>query len=119
MVYITGHTFTNRLTNFITAKIYANCDSVELFVNGNSRGTRASTNCIFTWPVSLQSGSNTVVAVGSKTGTQVTDSLVWIAPTPSRRTAPVSDESTEYRIENDGKKHDEQSEKPVHGAGPT
>ena len=58
MVYITGHTFTNRLTNAITAKVYANCDSVELFVNGTSQGTTTGTNCIFTWPVMLQSGTN-------------------------------------------------------------
>ena len=29
MVYITGHTFTNRVTNAVVAKVYANCDSVE------------------------------------------------------------------------------------------
>src|ERR1700727_356259 len=39
MVYITGHTFTNRLANAITAKVYANCDSVELFLNGVSQGS--------------------------------------------------------------------------------
>ena len=80
MVYVTGHTFTNRLTNSIAAKIYANCDSVELFVNGNSQGARASTNCIFTWPVVLQPGANSVQAVGSKGGVRVSDSLVWNAP---------------------------------------
>ena len=48
MVYITGHTFTNRLTNSVTAKVYANCDSVEVFLNGNSQGACTSTNCIFT-----------------------------------------------------------------------
>ncbi len=37
MVHITGHTFTNRFTNSITAKVYANCDSVELYLNGASR----------------------------------------------------------------------------------
>jgi beta-galactosidase len=81
MVYITGHTFTNRLTNFVTAKVYANCDSVELFLNGASLGAQTSTNCIFTWPATLQGGTNVVLAVGSKGSTQVTDSLVWIAPT--------------------------------------
>jgi beta-galactosidase len=80
MVYITGHTFTNRLTNSINAKIYANCDSVELFLNGNSQGTRTSTNCIFTWPVALHPGANSVQAVGSKRGIRVSDSLVWNAP---------------------------------------
>lgn len=80
MVYITGHTFTNRLTNFITAKVYANCDSVELFLNGASQGVQTSTNCIFTWPVTLAGGSNYVQAIGTKGNSNVIDSLVWIAP---------------------------------------
>jgi beta-galactosidase len=80
MVYITGHTFTNRLTNAITTKVYANCDSVELFLNGASQGVVASTNCIFTWPVTLSGGTNVVRAVGTKGSVQVHDSLVWSAP---------------------------------------
>jgi beta-galactosidase len=82
MVYITGHTFTNRLTNAITAKVYANCDSVELFLNGASQGVATSTHCIFTWPVTLSGGTNVVRAVGSKGNVQVSDSLVWSAPNP-------------------------------------
>ncbi|MGA9451811.1 MAG: glycoside hydrolase family 2 TIM barrel-domain containing protein [Verrucomicrobiia bacterium] len=80
MVYITGHTFTNRLTNVITAKVYANCDSVELFLNGISQGARSSTNCIFTWPVTLSGGTNFVKAIGSKGDVQTSDSLIWSAP---------------------------------------
>jgi beta-galactosidase len=80
MVYITGHTFTNRLTNAVTAKVYANCDSVEVFLNGNSQGARASTNCIFTWPVTLLRGTNTLLAVGTKGSASVRDSLIWNAP---------------------------------------
>lgn len=80
MVYMTGHTFTNRLTNDITAKVYANCDSVELFLNGTSQGVRASTNRIFTWPVTLPGGTNIVRAIGRKGDVQVSDSLVWSAP---------------------------------------
>jgi len=80
MVYITGHTFTNRLTNSITAKVYANCDSVELFLNGVSQGSTTSTNCIFTWPLMLQAGTNAVEAVGTKGATNVTDSLIWNVP---------------------------------------
>ena len=82
MVYITGHTFTNRLTHAITAKVYANCDSVELFLNGISQGVRASTNCIFTWPVTLSGGTNFVMAIGNPGEVQTTDSLAWVAPTP-------------------------------------
>ncbi len=89
MVYITGHTFTHRMTNVITAKVYANCDSVELMLNGVSQGVRSSTNCIFTWPVSLDVGTNIVQAIGSKGGVHVNDSLAWIAPGPMP-TATVS-----------------------------
>jgi beta-galactosidase len=83
MVYITGHTDPNRSTNEITAKVYANCDSVELFLNGASQGIGTSTNCIFTWPVTLSAGTNSVRAVGSRGGVQVSDSLVWSAPAPA------------------------------------
>ncbi|HUA38129.1 MAG TPA: glycoside hydrolase family 2 TIM barrel-domain containing protein [Candidatus Sulfopaludibacter sp.] len=92
MVYITGHTFTNRLTNSITAKVYANCDTVELFLNGVSQGATASSNCIYTWPLVLQSGTNTVQAVGTKGGSNVTDSLIWFAPSapPAPPTAAIT-----------------------------
>ena len=93
MVYITGHTFTNRLTNLITAKVYANCDSVELLLNGASRGSVTSSNCIFTWPVALLAGTNTVQAIGTKDASHVTDSLIWIAPT-SPPSAFISNPST-------------------------
>jgi beta-galactosidase len=83
MVYITGHTFTNRLTNSITAKIYANCDSVELYLNGVSQGAVSSTNCIFTWPLTLAGGTNVVTAIGGKGSMQAKDSLIWLAPLSS------------------------------------
>ncbi len=82
MVYITGHTFTNRLTNVITAKVYANCDTVTLYLNGVSQGAIKGTNCIYTWPITLQPGTNIVTAIGTKGTTNVTDSLIWIPPTP-------------------------------------
>lgn len=77
MVYITGHTFTNRLTNSVIAKVYANCDSVELFLNEASQGVRTSDNHIFTWPVKLSEGKNIIRAIGKKDDVQVNDSLVW------------------------------------------
>ncbi len=80
MVYITGHTFTNRMTNVITAKVYANCDSVALFLNGIPQGSLTSSNCIFTWPLILPGGTNCLQAIGAQGGIDVTDSLTWIAP---------------------------------------
>jgi hypothetical protein len=89
MVYITGHTFTNRLTNSLTAKVYANCPTVELFLNGISQGTRSNLNNIFTWPVALTRGSNLVQAVGTAGAVQVNDSLVWFAPLSVAITNPA------------------------------
>jgi beta-galactosidase len=83
MVYINGHTFTNRFTNSITAKVYANCDSVQLLLNGISQGATTSTNRIFTWPITLSPGTNYVQAVGVKGASQVTDSLSWVGVTPA------------------------------------
>ncbi len=90
MVYITGHTFTNRFTNSITAKVYANCDSVELFLNGTSQGAATSTNFIFTWPLMLLRGTNSVQAIGTKGSTNVSDSLIWAAPIPPPGAAIIS-----------------------------
>jgi beta-galactosidase len=103
MVYITGHTFTNRLTNAIIAKVYANCDSVEFFLNGNSQGVVTSTNCIFTWPVTLSGGTNLVKAIGIKGGIQVSDSLAWVAPASmptaeAGRTLPVSNTASNAMV---------------------
>ncbi len=88
MVYITGHTFTNRLTNAITAKVYANCPSVELFVNNISLGVHSSTNCIFSWPVILSVGTNSLTAIGRNGEVQVTDSLAWVGPAPLSTAVP-------------------------------
>ncbi len=95
MVYITGHTFTNRMTNAITAKVYSNCDSVELIVNGVSQGVRVSTNCIFTWPVTLFNGTNVVRAVGMKAGTSATDTLAWTAPAANSSLASTARKSND------------------------
>jgi hypothetical protein len=90
MVYITGHTFTNRMTNVITARVYANCDSVELFLNGASQGSRVNPDHIFTWPLTLRAETNEVQAVGTAGGVQVRDSLVWVAPAPPAVSAPTA-----------------------------
>jgi beta-galactosidase len=77
MVHITGQTFTNRQTNFITAKIYSNCEKVELFLNGKSDDVISSSNRIFKWPLELARGSNTVQAIGFKGDIQVTNFALW------------------------------------------
>ena len=94
MVYITGHTFSNRIAN-ITAKAYSNCGSVQLFVNGVSQGSTVSSSNTFLWPVTLANGTNNVSAIGTLGSTTVTDSLVWIVgrhgpPPPAAPTSLVA-----------------------------
>jgi beta-galactosidase len=95
MVYITGHTFANRMTNTIAAKVYSNCDSVELVVNGVSQGVRMSTNCIFSWPVTLFDGTNVIRAVGAKGGIHATDALAWTAPVQDSTIASTARKSND------------------------
>ena len=87
MVYIAGHTFTNRIAN-ITAKAYSNCGSVQLFVNGVSQGSAASSSNTFLWPVTLQSGTNNVSAIGTLGSTTVTDSLMWVVGSTNNAPPP-------------------------------
>jgi beta-galactosidase len=80
-VYITSRRFAPRgLPNSaIGVKVYANCDSVQLLFNGISEGALTSTNHIYNWAgLTLTSGSNTVVAIGTAGSQSYTDSVVWV-----------------------------------------
>lgn len=60
-------------------KIYSNCGEVELRLNGESLGTRISTDRRFIWTnVALQPGPNRLYAI-ARTGGQskATDSCSW------------------------------------------
>jgi beta-galactosidase len=81
MVYITSRRWTERTVSTTNVKIYSNADSVELFVNGVSLGTRTATanpDSMFTWRnVLLNGGANSVQAIGSRGGVTVTDTVQW------------------------------------------
>jgi beta-galactosidase len=77
-VYISDRRYVNRTTPTTDIKVYANTDSVQLTVNGVSLGTKTSSNHIFRWTaVALQSGSNTVQAVGIKGTGTYNDAVTW------------------------------------------
>ena len=64
--------------------VYANCDTVELFLNGQSLGRKSagqSTNCLFSWNVPFKPGE--LKAVGTRAGQTVEDRLVT-AGAPAR-----------------------------------
>ena len=108
-VYITSRRFTNRTNGTTEVKIYSNCDSVELKVNGVSRGIiNATGDKIFKWTgVALASGSNTIDAIGTKNSTQYTDTCSWTltaAPLSQGKTATASSFQTGNEVAkgNDG-----------------
>ncbi len=80
LVYITSRRFTPRTNTTVEVKVYANCASVQLNINGASLGSLTSTNHIFDWPgQTLTGGTNTVIAIGTQNSQTVTDTVVWLA----------------------------------------
>jgi beta-galactosidase len=78
VVYITSRRFTPRTTASTPIKIYSNLDSVELFVNGQSQGSKTSTDHRFIWSnVALGSGQNTIEARGTAGNDTITDMVTW------------------------------------------
>jgi beta-galactosidase len=76
VIYICDRRFNPRNVADGPAKVYSNCDSVELKLNGASIGTATGDDCVFTWPnVTLVRGNNTLEAVGTRGGKQYSDTI--------------------------------------------
>ena len=71
--------FTERTNAVTDVKIYSNAARAELFLNGESQGTRDNDgNAIFIWKdIKLSTGKNQIEARAEKGGTPVSDSCVW------------------------------------------
>jgi beta-galactosidase len=95
MVHIYGHTWPVRSGaegEAKTVRVYSNCESGELFVNGVSQGIRKRDSQDFPaaglrWDVVFSKGPNKIRAVGHKSGVQAEDEIVveysterWGAP---------------------------------------
>jgi beta-galactosidase len=84
MVHIYGHTWPVRWGDADEqklVKVYSNCDTVELFLNGQSQGVKKRNSQDFPaaglrWLVKL-APENTVRAVGRKGGSVVNDEIVF------------------------------------------
>jgi beta-galactosidase len=76
VIYLCSRRASLRDTTPIPIKVYSNCSSVELFVNGVSRGTQTSANHVFTWNGnSIPNKYNLVKAVGTLNSQTYTDSV--------------------------------------------
>ena len=66
LVYIAGRRFTPRPAGPVEVKVYSNCDSVALFVNGIPAGVRECLTKMAVWrDVQLRNGRNTLEAMGT------------------------------------------------------
>jgi beta-galactosidase len=75
VVYITERRFTPRNFDHSPVKVYSNCDSVELKLNGTSLGSASNTDHVFIWPdVTLVRGKNVIEADGIRDGQRHSDS---------------------------------------------
>ena len=87
-VHICSSGFTLRERSNIAVKIYSNCDSVTLYVNGTQARTitakEAKQGIVFIWDqIGLKGGRNEVRAVGKLGGETFTDETVWYYLVPT------------------------------------
>lgn len=77
-VYITSRRFTNRPSTLVTVKIYSNCPSVSLKVNGVDYGIKTSSDHIFLWEnLGMKEGNNHVEASGWINKNEYSDEVTW------------------------------------------
>lgn len=79
MAYITSRRHIVRENADTQVKVYSNCESVELRVNGRKVSETAPVDGIARWDsVTLQPGRNKIEVIGTADGKRVTDSCEWI-----------------------------------------
>ena len=79
MLQLASKRFTMRTLPTTNVKVYSNAESVELIVNGESKGSRPGTQGIFIWPeVALKIGENRIAARATRAGHELKDECIWV-----------------------------------------
>lgn len=77
-VYITSRRHTERTDPNTMVKVYSNCDSVELKINGQTIGSQTGKSCVFKWfDVRLKPGHSTIEASATRDGKSYADKCEW------------------------------------------
>ncbi|MDD4969000.1 MAG: glycoside hydrolase family 2 TIM barrel-domain containing protein [Paludibacter sp.] len=77
-VYISSRRFKDRTSTTNQVKVYSNCPSVSLKLNGTSLGSKTTTDHIFLWDnVVMLLGTNQVIATSTNNGVEKNDTVVW------------------------------------------
>jgi len=77
-VYISSRRFTTRTSTTNSVKVYSNCPSVTLRINGTTIGTKTATDHIFSWDNNVMLvGANQIIASGLNNSVQCNDTVVW------------------------------------------
>jgi beta-galactosidase len=83
-VYITSRRHTERTDPNTMVKVYSNCDSVELKINGQTIGSQTEKNCVFKWfDIRLKPSLNTIEVSATREGKTYTDKCEWTLTNPA------------------------------------
>lgn len=109
MVHIYGHTWPTRwggAEELKMLKVYSNCTEAELFLNGQSLGTKKRNSQDFPasglrWETKFKQGKNTVKVIGKKGKERVEDEITFDYETrpfgkPAKVVAKVIESTPEY-----------------------
>ncbi|MDX8033252.1 glycoside hydrolase family 2 TIM barrel-domain containing protein [Lentzea sp. BCCO 10_0856] len=78
-VHLNSARWTQRTTAATTVRAYGTTDNVQLTLNGVAVGAPKppASDHIYTWPITLRPGANTVTITGTRDGRAYTDTATW------------------------------------------
>jgi beta-galactosidase len=89
MVHLTSQRFTPRTEAATAVKVYSNCDTVELTLNGRALGPRPVDDHIARWPeIALVPGENRIEVVARRGAAEVRDACTWTLTLPTPPLTP-------------------------------